>query len=727
MFSPTACLQSFFTLCLVLSFCGHALATAPEAEEEPESPDPEGENYETVVVSPTTELADRVPRRHWSTAADGPSAALASSVTELAAQLGSLAIQETHRGSGSPILRGLIGPQNAIMLDDIPINMASFRTGPNQYFRLLPLSALESLSLYEGPGSVVSGSGAMGGVVHATTLDARDQPKVSAQLGANSADASQHGMLIASSRHATHPVVMGAQRTRHDILHSSGRTPWPASDFTEFNGFLKADLTLTPTQRLIAFASFSGIDDAGRTDRLGQGDIRWYDNSMMVTYLRWLYEPAKSWVRTARVTPHVQYLQEGIDRYTCLGNTSVEGLARTECAERNYDWITRHRNYSDTIRAIGLTTDVTTRPLLGWLSLSFGADLRLEHVTSLLEDSKVQEMDSPIEPRGQLSNGSQYGTGALWVLSKTDLHQSDEGGRLRLHAGARATASGAIARRVPGIGDVNYDAFGVVGSTGLRWNHRSGFGAFVSLDQGFRAPNLQETTVLGDTGSKFEVPNAELLPEYSNAAEVGLSYRGSSVHTTVSGHATWLDGLIDEQSATWEGQSEVDGKPVVMRVNANGGFYWGASLESLWHHGAWSSSLRASYTFGEVDRGDEVVAGRRVPPPMGAITFAYAISDELWVDTRVHGAGSQTRLHPSDQQDLRICETLQFSGELDENCAGSPAWGAADIRAGWSMSESMELIVKLQNLGDTQYRVHGSGTDQPGRSIWATVRYRMPK
>ena len=138
------------------------------------------------------------------------------------------------------------------------------------------------------------GSGAMGGVVHATTLDARDQPKVSAQLGANSADASQHGMLIASSRHATHPVVMGAQSTRHDILHSSGRTPWPASDFTEFNGFLKADLTLTPTQRLIAFASFSGIDDAGRTDRLGQGDIRWYDNSMMVTYLRWLYEPAKS-------------------------------------------------------------------------------------------------------------------------------------------------------------------------------------------------------------------------------------------------------------------------------------------------------------------------------------------------------------------------------------------------------------------------------------------------
>ena len=119
MLSATATFHNWLTLCLVLCLCGHALATTPEGHEESESTEKKGESYETIVVSPITDLADRVPRRHWSTDADGPSAALASSVTELAAELGSLAIQETNRGSGSPILRGLIGPQNAIMLDDI--------------------------------------------------------------------------------------------------------------------------------------------------------------------------------------------------------------------------------------------------------------------------------------------------------------------------------------------------------------------------------------------------------------------------------------------------------------------------------------------------------------------------------------------------------------------------------------------------------------------------------
>ena len=161
-----------------------------------------------------------------------------------------------------------------------------------------------------------------------------------------------------------------------------------------------------------------------------------------------------------------------------------------------------------------------------------------------------------------------------------------------------------------------------------------------------------------------------------------------------------------------------------MRVNANGGFYWGASLESMWTYANWSSTLRAGYPFGEIDRGNEVVAARRVPPLMGAFTLAYALSDEIWLEAKVHGAGAQGRLHPSDQKDLRICETERFSGSVLENCAGSPAWASGDVQAGWTLIDGLELLLKLQNVTDQDYRIHGSGTAQAGRSVWAMFRYR---
>ena len=88
------------------------------------------------------------------------------------------------------------------------------------------------------------------------------------------------------------------------------------------------------------------------------------------------------------------------------------------------------------------------------------------------------------------------------------------------------------------------------------------------------------------------------------------------------------------------------------------------------------------------------------------------------------GAGAQTRLHPSDLKDLRICEAKLFSGELETECDGSPAWATGDIQGGWSLGNGLDLIVKLKNLTDTGYRFHGSGIAQPGRSVWATVRYR---
>jgi outer membrane receptor protein involved in Fe transport len=43
----------------------------------------------------------------------------------------------------------------------------------------------------------------------------------------------------------------------------------------------------------------------------------------------------------------------------------------------------------------------------------------------------------------------------------------------------------------------------------------------------------------------------------------------------------------------------------------------------------------------------------------------------------------------------------------------------------WSLSENLDVGLRLENLGDVHYREHGSGIDAPGRNIgaWLSVGF----
>jgi outer membrane receptor for ferrienterochelin and colicin len=74
-------------------------------------------------------------------------------------------VQQTNHGGGSPIVRGMIGPQNLILVDGVRLNNSVYRTGPIQYLNLVDPLSLERMEVMRGPGSVLYGSDAMGGVI----------------------------------------------------------------------------------------------------------------------------------------------------------------------------------------------------------------------------------------------------------------------------------------------------------------------------------------------------------------------------------------------------------------------------------------------------------------------------------------------------------------------------------------------------------------------------------
>ena len=157
---------------------------------------------------------------------------------------------------------------------------------------------------------------------------------------------------------------------------------------------------------------------------------------------------------------------------------------------------------------------------------------------------------------------------------------------MHLSSGGRFSYFSATAPDVPEVGDVNYSYSGFVGSIGLQVLKPKKFNFFASFVQGFRAPNLQESTVLGNTGSKFEVPNPNLKPEHSNTIEGGSKVQLGPVKLSATAFYSMLEDAIDEVPAEFEGQSvRADGTSVVKRVNTAEGLYWGfesSAALTLW-------------------------------------------------------------------------------------------------------------------------------------------------
>ena len=136
---------------MVLLFAWPGFAEAQEGDEA----------YQTVVRASAPDLDERSPRTSKPVKFDDD-ASLAGLGPALESK-STLDAQETNRGAASPILRGFIGPQISLVLDGIPLNLATFRTGPNQYARFVPTMALQALTITEGPHQRCTGRGSRRG------------------------------------------------------------------------------------------------------------------------------------------------------------------------------------------------------------------------------------------------------------------------------------------------------------------------------------------------------------------------------------------------------------------------------------------------------------------------------------------------------------------------------------------------------------------------------------
>ena len=78
-------------------------------------------------------------------------------------------MQKTNHAGGSPFIRGMTGKDVLILIDGVRFNNSTFRYGPNQYLNTIEPSMVDRVEIVRGPGSVMYGSDALGGVINIIT------------------------------------------------------------------------------------------------------------------------------------------------------------------------------------------------------------------------------------------------------------------------------------------------------------------------------------------------------------------------------------------------------------------------------------------------------------------------------------------------------------------------------------------------------------------------------
>jgi hemoglobin/transferrin/lactoferrin receptor protein len=318
--------------------------------------------------------------------------------------------------------------------------------------------------------------------------------------------------------------------------------------------------------------------------------------------------------------------------------------------------------------------------------------------------------------------------------------------------------------------------FGAIGLSG-------GAGFEISPQRAVELGGLRGSTD-GATAISTGQPIRGLDAERLLAYEAGLRWHASRVNASITAFNLEFHDAIERRTLIFPagivgqdlagytvirqdelGRAYVQGetRPIVTRVNVSRSRIRGFEAEANVRMGsAWRARAYASMA-----RGTELETGlprRRMPPAMGggSMTFQPGAA-RWWVEGSVLAATRQDRLSDGDIGDARIGASRTpasiaafFNGTAtdrglvrDGRLAGSgetlaqvqarvlngapllamftetPGFVVFGARAGVRLGSHLDLTMIGENLSDRNYRLHGSGVDEPGVNVIARLRARF--
>jgi len=704
---------------LLLFLAGAALAAQPENQPDPpQAEPPQTEQQPTpspgpVVLDPIVITATRT----YLSLIETPAAAAVvtaedigerqyRTLPEILRDTPGVMVQKTGHGQGSPYIRGFTGFRTLLLIDGVRLNNSVFRDGPNQYWNTIDPYSIERLEVVKGPSSVLYGSDAIGGTVNVITkgpLQSGDGYDTGARTyyRVSTAERSHTGRGELSLAVSPNIGLFAGGTIRHygDLQSGGGRQPQTGYD--ELDGDLKLEYQIDPDLRLVLAHQSVDLDNAWRTHRtpfgvpfegttVGNEQRRVLDQNRDLTYAQLHATRLNGFIDAASLTLSLHSQAEERDRVRADGRRDIQGFN------------------VDTYGVAGQLESVT--PLGHW---TYGLEYYRDNVDSYRRDFAADGSLSGVRVQGPVADEATYDLFGAYI--QNDIAPSD---RLDLILGARYNFARADAERVAdpvtgGAISITEDYDALVGSARFlyRLDEEERWALFGGLSQGFRAPNLSDLTRLDTARSnEIETPTTGLDPERFLAYEIGARTAQENFSAQASYHYTDIRDMIIRQPT---GQI-VDGADEVTKRNSGDGYVHGLELEARYRfHPNFSTFGWFAWLDGEVDTfpTSAPTSSReplsRLMPPTGQFGLRWdAPERDKWLEGVVTIAGSQDDLSTRDAGDTQRIPP-----------GGTPGYTVVSLRGGWEIEGGVTINAALENITDENYRIHGSGVNEPGINL----------
>lgn len=588
-------------------------------------------------------------------------------------------IQKTNTGGGSPYIRGLIGKQVLILVDGVRLNNSFYRFGPHQYLNTIDPNIIERIEIVRGPGSVLYGSDALGGVINVITKRRTNFARSTAfegllQLHAETADSQFGGRAQIEGNWGALGLVGGVSGKRFNDLRGGGGvgTQIPTG-YDEAALDLKLNYKLNDSSELIFAHQLSRQYDVPKTNEVTLGNKSKFN-----------YEPQ------LRALDYLEYRAKDVGFFESLRfNISYNRQQEGEEVIARAAPTVETREITD-VRTKGVVAELTS--LVGKSQrLTYGFDYyQDDYATRNTRFNLIASTSASIAPG--TPNGANYESTGIFLqdeISFTPRFDAILGARY-----SRFEADGSLLNN-----QLNFSGSKLTASANALYRLTSHWNLVGGIAQGYRAPNMED--FFGRVDFVSEIPNIQLKPEKSINREIGLKYYSEKTSADIFLYEADYDDLIVRTTVSPGVRQRQNIRQATIRGVETG------IKHAFDKH--WSAAANLIYTRGEdQDSGQPL---QRIPPLNGQLRVRYERSAKDWYELSSLFARKQTRLSPEDVTDPRIPR------------GGTPGYATLNFKAGFKPSRDQEWLVSLENIGDIKYKSHGSGVFSPGINLAVTWRW----
>ncbi len=652
---------------------------------------------------------------------------------------GSIYVQRSQMGGGSPVMRGFEANKVLLVVDGVRLNNLIYRGGHLQNAITVDHAALERMELIFGPGSLMYGSDALGGVLHFQTLEPRynteqsiglryqfssvnlgSKMTVTHQYGSEkfaSASALSYGnfgdLRIGKNRHEAYDEypTYGLTDLYYDREGNLRRNQEPTlqrnTGYSQYDVLHKMKFRLGSFHNLIFNAQLSSSSEIPRFDQLSL-----VDSSGIPEFRTWHYGPQNRLLLSAKLESNKS--TKVFDKYnTILSFQEIEESRIRQFSNSDFE-----RTQIEDVQVIGWTADFS-KYFRKNIHLSYGSDIHINKLQSSVDNRAGDGSTLPAFTRYPDGDNSliQYG-----LYSQLAWYTFAE--RLRITGGVRYSGQQVkmsyLDRDViqwpeyfySGITN-NSQAFIGSGSATYKLGKLA---LKYAVGQGFRAPNIDDLAKIRVKVDELTVPNPELQPERTINHELSALYSSAMTNVEVVVFQTTLTNAIlranfalpDGSTAYTDGDGNT--YQVVSNQNISQSKIKGVSIfydqklgEILTFKG------RLNYTQGR--RGEEATEEPldHIPPVYGSVTIDF----------------NRGKYSGGVGVDFNAAKPIEEYGGSVDNPEyalpdGTPNWSTLDLSIR-RKGEYWNLAFSVTNILDTFYRPFASGVSAPGRSYNITL------